>query len=108
MEDFFKFCGLLRISELYFNLKLFFSKKKNDFEIDKIPTGYVAEMKESEFTQRAKKDDDLSNNPGFLTAENSNGVGSILPPTQHLQIRVSSKIGVASGGATPGGKFRQL
>ena len=62
--------------------------------MDTIPTGYVAEMKESEFIQRAKKDDvDLTNNPGFLTAENSNGVGSILPPTQHLQIRVSSKIG---------------
>ena len=58
--------------------------------MDTIPTGYVAEMKESEFIQRARKDDDLTNN---RTEENSDGVGSILPPTQHLQIRVSSKIG---------------
>jgi hypothetical protein len=62
-------------------------------------------MKESEFIQRERKDEDLTN---IRTKENSDGVGSILPPTQHLQIRVSSKIGVASGGATPGGKFRQL
>ena len=72
----------------YFNLKHFFSKK-NDFEVDTIPTGYVAEMKESEFIQRAKKDDS-KNNPGF--EQSHNGVDSILPPTQYLQIRVSSKI----------------
>ena len=49
----------------------------------------MAEMKESEFIQRAKKDDS-KNNPGF--EQSHNGVDSILPPTQHLQIRVSSKI----------------
>ena len=48
----------------------------------------MAEMKESEFIQRAKKDDS-KNNPGF--EQSHNGVDSILPPTQHLQIRVSSK-----------------
>ena len=47
-------------------------------------------MKESEFIQRAKKDD-FKNNPGF--EQSHNGVDSILPPTQHLQIRVSSNIG---------------
>ena len=46
-------------------------------------------MKESEFIQRAKKDDS-KNNPGF--EQSHNGVDSILPPTQYLQIRVSSKI----------------
>ena len=80
--------------------------------MDTIPTGYVAKMKESEFIQRAKKDDDLTNNPGFLTAENSNGVGSILPPTQHLQIRVSSKISRDPRqeplAGTPGRNPRQL
>ena len=70
-------------------------------------------MKESDFIQRAKKDDvDLTNNPGFLTAENSNGVGSFLPPTQHLQIRVSSKIGMdprqGPPARTPGRNPRQL
>ena len=49
----------------------------------------MAEMKESEFIQRAKKDDS-KNNPGF--EQSHNGVDSILPPTQYLQIRVSSKI----------------
>ena len=68
----------------------------------------MAEMKESVFIQRAKKDDDLTNNSGFQDSTSLTEVGTILPPTQHLQIRVSSKIGVASGGATPGGKFRQL
>ena len=46
-------------------------------------------MKESEFIQRAKKDDS-KNNPGFEQSHNE--VDSILPPTQHLQIRVSSNI----------------
>ena len=46
-------------------------------------------MKESEFIQQAKKND-FRNKPG--SEQSYNGVDSILPPTQHLQIRVSSKI----------------
>ena len=47
-------------------------------------------MKESVFIPRAKKDDDLTNNPGFEDSPSLTEVDSILPPTQHLQIRVSS------------------